>query len=163
MTDIQSVRAPTPDQISRYSTGECHVFALAMHRRFGWPILVVTNPNEPYWVDPVDDDNSIPSVLHVYALDDAGRAWDIRGWRMFVEVEGEIHKWLCPSAYDSFTLHSEDELRVYVGAWGETAGEVVERPLFSYSDQDLAEADQDLLATIATDPSFPRLETPRSP
>jgi hypothetical protein len=55
--------------------GCCHDFALALHRRTGWPLVVV-------WKQPVIDAFTIchkPSLLHVALRAPDGRAVDIEG------------------------------------------------------------------------------------
>lgn len=75
---------PSEEALEQFTTGECHVLALALHRAYGLKIMAVVDYSEPY--SSIVDDNGdkgedIPSVIHVYAVDAAGMAWDIRGAR----------------------------------------------------------------------------------
>lgn len=99
----------TEAEIHRYTSGMCHAFAVAMHRLYGARLSVVTNPDDPVWVDDEDDDNFIPSVIHVFATLN-GLAYDIET----VIPETDILSY-CEERFDvddlqDETLDSESEL-----------------------------------------------------
>lgn len=130
-----------PDQIDIYTSGSCHILAVALHRKFGWGIHVVLDQDERYWEDPADADNWIASVIHVYAVDNHGNAWDIQGVRPLSEVRQEIQSMHTVGEYDSDDVYAEDELKSYVGCWTDDPDEEpIDRPLFEYDEQDVAEA-----------------------
>lgn len=129
----------THDDVDFYREGMCHVFAIALHRRFGWYLHVVLDQDEHYWEDPADADNFIPTTAHVYAVDEELNAWDVRGVRPLSEVKKELDGLV--SEYDSDEIRSERDLKLYVGCWAEEGEEPIDRPLSEYSDADVAEAD----------------------
>lgn len=141
------------DDIDQYTTGECHVLAVSLHRRFGWPLLLVLDHGEPYWADPDDPDNTIPSVCHVYALDPQGRAWDVRGVRPAGNVREDVGDWCHVLDYGEEILGKEDDLRCYVGYWAEE-GDPIDRPLHDYSQADLDEAWQVACRIFGGHPDF---------
>jgi len=125
-----------------YAEGSCHVFALALHRNLGWPMLVVTNPEEASWEDPEDSDNRIDNVVHVFAVND-GLAYDIFGTRPQDQATEWCHaKWYDVTVTDTDLCRSEGELAMYVeGASGEYDEDIDPyRPLHSYTDADIDEA-----------------------
>lgn len=126
------------DEIAEFSEGSCHVFALAVHRMTGWPMHVVLDHGEPYWVDPEDCDNWIPSVIHVFCVDESDRFWDIQGCRPRDEVYREMTDWMNIIEYDSDLIHDEAALSIYVGCWGED--ELIDRPLMDYTEAEVTEA-----------------------
>ena len=80
------------DDVEYYTTGSCHWFAVALHREFGWPFMIVADRSETYWQDPNDDETSIPAVVHVYAVSPDGKAWDIFGCRDVKSVQNEVEE-----------------------------------------------------------------------
>jgi len=131
----------TEAEIDLYTNGSCHVLAVALHRNLGWPMLVVTDPTQPSWVDDDDPDNQIDSVVHVFAVND-GMAWDIVGGR----PESQAAEW-CEERFGTMMpmideVFSEDGLAMYVeGASGEYDDDIdPHRPLHSYTDEDVEEA-----------------------
>jgi len=55
--------------------GCCHDFAIAVHRRTGWPIACI-------WLDPIRDEFSLsnePAPLHVFCIAPNGQAVDVEG------------------------------------------------------------------------------------
>lgn len=130
----------TEDDIKVYTSCDSHTLAVALHRRFGWKMLVVTDARDPFWTDPVDDDNVIPAVVHVYALDESGDAWDVRGKRSRTSVRDDMYELFNVQDFEENECADEDALAFYVGEWSET-GEPVVRPLSSYSEQDILEAE----------------------
>jgi hypothetical protein len=135
----------TEADVELYTTGCCHVLALAMHREFGWPMVIVSDNHEVYWQDPNDEDAQIPSVAHVYALAPDGKAWDVFGSRDLDDVRDEVEERWHVQSYGLTILGDESELLEFVGEWGEDSeGDVIDRPLPEYSDLDIAEAVEDI-------------------
>src|SRR5690606_2173043 len=118
----------------------CHVFAVALHRIFGWQIHLVLDQDDRFWEDPADADNWIPSVVHAYALDPEGNAWDVAGSRPSGEILYETCTWANIGTYDSDCLRSEEELRTYVGFWADDGEEPIDRPLCEYGEADVTDA-----------------------
>ena len=145
----------TGEDIQFYCHGMCHVFAVALHRRFGWSLLVVLNAEEHYWDDPLDADNFISSVEHVYAVDEALKAWDVLGVRPLSEVKDELG--LDENAYDSDEVGSEEGLNHYVGCWAND-GSSIDRPLVEYSDEDVVAADVVVLRVLNEVTGFSKVE-----
>lgn len=140
--------------------GMCHVLAVALHRAHGWRIHLVLDEGEPYWEDPADADNTIPSVLHAYAVDPDGVAWDALGARPLGEVAEECRLRWPIACYGSDELRSEAELRAYVGCWGEEGGEEVDRPLVSYGERAVDEAAAFAQSSLAGLPGYPAGRSP---
>lgn len=145
MTDLDHVPLveSTADEgeTQLYAEGSCHVFALALHRNLGWPMLVVTNPEEASWEDPADADNRIDNVLHVFAVNE-GVAYDVFGARPSARAtEWCLAKWPDVSVTDTDLCRSEAEIAMYVeGASGEYDEDIDPyRPLHSYTDADVEE------------------------
>lgn len=142
----------TEEDIRAYTAGESHVLAVALHRAFGWSMLVVTDAPDPFWVDPGNGENQVPSVVHVYAVDDTtGDLWDIRGRRPRANYRSEMYSVFDVQDFDEDHCADEAELRTYVGFWGD-GGDPVERPLAAYGDDDVKAA-EDLIARVF--PSLP--------
>lgn len=132
------ISQPTDDEQCYYLEGACHVFAMALHRAFGWSFLVVTDPEEIIWTDPEDEDNFIPAVIHVYAVDEVGRAWDILGKRDLDAVIPELRKRHEDVQYfDQDSFANLDCLSMYVDGMGHSD---VDRPLHSVREEDVEEA-----------------------
>lgn len=130
----------TEEDIRAYTSGDSHLLAVALHRRFGWSLLVVTDSRDPVWVDPMNDESVIPSVVHVYAVDGSGDAWDIRGKRPLVAVRDEMYELFNVQDFEETECCDEADLSFYVGEWSDT-GDPIVRPLASYTDDDLAVAE----------------------
>lgn len=131
----------TPEQILNYTEGQCHVLAVALHRAFGWSMELALSPEDPFWSDPADSDNYIEGVVHVYALDEQGNAWDIRGVRPWSAVRAEVEALFSPQSLSLDNCANEQHLATYVGCWGEDAeGDLIERPLEEYDDAAVAQA-----------------------
>lgn len=129
---------PTDGEKELYLCGSCHVFAAALHRAFGWPFLVMTDPDLAWWTDPTDADNFIPAVVHVYALDPNGEAWDILGHRPAGSVVAELSaRHPDVERFDEDVVCQLTELGMYVDGLG---GEDIDRPLhrIEHSDVDTA-------------------------
>lgn len=144
----------TSTEIDLYTTGSCHVLALAIHEITGWKMLVIIDDGEPYWIDPDDADNYIASVCHVFCVDDDEMAWDIRGRRPLTDVQNEMENWLHIQSYSEGELASAAELiEFYVDDDNDLE---VERPLATYTDMELEDAKiiaQRLLNQLNTTPA----------
>lgn len=142
-------------EIDNFTTGSCHVFALAIHELTGWKMLVILDDGEPHWTDPDDEDNYIASVCHVFCIDDDEIAWDIRGRRPLADVQNEMENWLHIQSYSDDKLSSAAELiEIYVDDDNDLE---VDRPLAPYTDVELADAKviaQRLLHQFNTAPEF---------
>jgi hypothetical protein len=154
------------DDIRAYTSGDSHTLAVALHRRFGWRMLVVTDARDPYWRDPVNPEDEIPCVVHVYALDERGDAWDIRGKRHRESVRDDCYEFFNVLDFNEEICDDEDDLAFYVGVWSDD-GTPIERPLPYYSEQDLAVAEAVIVRTfpnipvalieaMPSQPKFPR-------
>lgn len=149
------VSQATEDDIDQYTTGECHVFAVALHRRFGWPMMTVLDYGEPYWENPEDSEDFIPAVCHVFAIDPDGHAWDVMGVRKREDVREEVESWCSISDYVAEYLSVEDELAPYVGVWGEDEeGNLIDRPLHAFTEKDVEEATEKAFRIFARHPVF---------
>jgi hypothetical protein len=149
------------DEIRYYCRGKCHVFAVALHRRFGWRLHLVVDLADRCWQDLADEKNFIPWVVHVYAIDDAQNAWDVVGVRPSAEVRRELEASAVFVEYASTELLTEIELRRYVGGCLDAGAETTERPLDPYSDVDVALADAIALRVLGHLPDFFRGSHPR--
>lgn len=135
-----------------YMEGECHCLAIALHRRLGWELVAITNPDDPYWQDEEDDDNFIASVTHVYAVDPQHRAWDVLGWR---PADGMVPE--CRETFGGWNQCSdwvgpESELAVYVGYWGDP--DPIDRPLSAYTDEEVEQAWEHAQTIFASMPEW---------
>lgn len=130
----------TEDDVRAYTSGDSHALAVALHRRFGWHLLVVTDSRDPVWIDPANAENVIPSVVHVYAVDSNGDAWDIRGKRPRVGIRDDMYEFFNVQDFEEDECLDEEDLSFYVGVWSDT-GDPVVRPLPNYSDDDLVVAE----------------------
>lgn len=152
---LHFVSRATEDDLEQYTAGECHVFAVALHRHFGWPMLAVLDYGEPYWENPEDPDDFIPAACHVFAVDPDGQAWDVMGIRKSEDVREEVESWCSISAYVAEHLSLEDELAPYVGEWGEDEdGNLIDRPLQAYTEADVQEALEKAFRVFAGHPAF---------
>lgn len=123
-------------------------------------MLLALDYGEPFWTDPCDEENFIPAVVHVYCLDDEGRCWDVRGARSETIAASEIADWL-PNVTDTILemVADEEELRTYVGCWGEDAeGNQIERPLREYDEDDLEQALLDVKLALRNTTGFPAFD-----
>ena len=130
----------TPEECVEYSEGSCHYLALALHQKLGWEMSVQIDQAEHFWEDEADGDNYLPAVLHVYAIDPNGQAWDIHGRRPQDEIREDIEARFSPMEPDSDDCRSEGELRCYVGEWADAGEDPIERPLHTYTQEDLDRA-----------------------
>ena len=124
-----------------YSTGFCHAFALALHRRLGWTLVLATDPDSPYWKDDEDPDNTIDGVVHVLAMDSNGEVWDIFGSRprdsLRLELEDRFP--------DTGSIAIDDrcceaDLASYIDGRLGKGDDEIDRPLVSITDSDIDEA-----------------------
>lgn len=128
----------TEADVERYTTGECHVFALALHELTGWKILAVLDEGERHWENPDDDDNYIPAVCHIFCVDENNIAWDVRGRRPLDDVRNEMEEWLHIQDYSCDILTSSDALvELYVDDVNDIE---VDRPLAPYTYSDVVDA-----------------------
>jgi hypothetical protein len=146
----------TDDDIRAYTSGESHVLAVALHRAFGWGMLVITDAPDPYWVDPGNGENQIGAAVHVYAIDDAGDLWDIRGRRPKSGYPSEMYVLFNVQDFEEDLCADEAELKTYVGFWSEGT-DPVERPLSSYGDDDIKAAEDIITRVFPTLPYVPPL------
>ncbi|AQT06286.1 hypothetical protein [Acetobacter persici] len=139
------------DEIEDYSSGGCHILAIALHRRYGWPLLAVESTEERYWEDPEDDDNYLPSILHVYAIDPDGFAWDIRGARPDTDALQDAADFFGenPADWSTDLIAREEWIQHLVGYWSEEGEEPIDRPLETYSDDDIQRADEVISRALA--------------
>jgi hypothetical protein len=138
--EIDTPSEATAEEIDAFTSGDSHLLAVALHRRFGWRFLVVTNARDAFWVDPADPGNVVPEVVHVYAITDDGSLFDIRGRRSRQSMRDDMYGLFDVQDFEEDECRDEGELAFYVGSWSET-GEPVERPLSPYTDDDLRAAE----------------------
>lgn len=75
----------------RFLSGSCHLLALAFHQELGWNLACVESHEEDYVASYEDGTvEEVPCVLHVYAVDEKNRAWDIMGSRDFKNIRDEM-------------------------------------------------------------------------
>jgi hypothetical protein len=122
-----------PD-ISKYMDGECHVMAVALHRRTGSGFLLLCEDAGDYRDDETGD--PVPSVHHVYLdLQDGGLA-DVRGMhdRDNVVAQWESMNDEADGTFRVVELDTEEELAACVcDGWNLS--------LTAYSEDDVAAAD----------------------
>ena len=149
------VSQASDDDIEQYTSGECHVFAVVLHRMLGWQMLACLDYGETYWADPSDPDNFISSVNHIFAIDPEGNAWDVMGARKYEDIRAEVESWCSISDYVSEELCSELDLAMYVGEWGEDeSGDPIDRPLHAFTEADVQEATEKALRIFSGHPVF---------
>lgn len=148
---------PHLGELEPYVSGQCHVLAVALHRHLGWSMVAVISEESLFWEDPDDPDNGIPEVIHVYAVDSQNQAWDIRGARPAEQIRSDAAEWFVLSEEDLSTdwLRGENELTVYVGTGVDEHGNEFDRPLFTYTDEDVAQAWACAQAVLSQHPSWP--------
>lgn len=115
------------ENAQEYMTGECHVFAVAVHRALGYPFVLLVDEADAYAP-------GVPAVHHVYCDDGHGHLVDTRGAhdRTDVLAQWEATEHGEPSVLE---LDSEAELDKFCGeGWNV--------PLTSYSEQDVAAASE---------------------
>lgn len=156
---------PTLTEASHpYLDGQCHVLAVALHRQLGWNLVLVLG-EAFFWEDPQDCDNGIPEVIHAYAVDEQGQAWDIRGPREAETIREDCaeHFVMEAGSLDTDWLRSEAELRMYVGEWAEEGEDPIDRPLGTYTQADIDQAWDVAQAVLGDKPGWPKmLPTPAS-
>jgi hypothetical protein len=67
----------TAELTDQLAGGYCHVLALVLHERHGWPIRALGRPADSYSISPWHGLSSLPT--HVYCLRDDGRPVDVYG------------------------------------------------------------------------------------
>lgn len=119
---------------SRYMEGECHVMAVALHRRTGSSFLLLCENTSDYRNDETGD--TVPSVHHVYADMQDGSLADVRG----VHDRGDVvAQWKAMNdeaggGFHIVELDTEEELDEFIDdGWS--------LPLTAYSETDVASAD----------------------
>lgn len=127
-------------QREEFSQGSCHILAVALHRHLDWPIVIALDYDEPFWQSDTDPDDFIPAVIHAYALDEDGLAWDILGARHEDSVSKQLNDLFDIGQLEIDILHREEALSMYVGYWGDDDDHLIERPLWDYDDQDIDRA-----------------------
>lgn len=116
-----------------YSTGECHVLAIAFCRLYDWKPAVIFDIST--WFD---EGNEIRPIAHVYSFDPSTNLfYDIFGVREANEIKPEMIDRFCVDQYRLEVLENEDELMHYVG-FDETSG--IEYSLWDVTDKDITEA-----------------------
>lgn len=75
-----------------YMSEACAYFALALNRLHGYPLRIL--------VDSGIEEDGMPTVAHVYAVDRGGNAVDIKGHRSEAEVNGDFWDLVEPATYD---------------------------------------------------------------
>ena len=144
--------------IDYYTSGSCHELAVALNRNLGWQIALVVLPDAPYWEDESDPGNTLPSVLHAYAVDPDGNAWDIEGVRPADQMVRDAEERFQESGAAMEMMFGEDDLRTYVGYWGDEDEGAIDRPLTDYTDQDVAEAWEHAQHVFASWPQWHALQ-----
>ena len=105
MSRIRSTWPEDPDyfddsQESIYSSGQCHVHAIAAARLHGtpeqepYPFLIITDYSDTWCEDEDDFDNDVQAVTHVYSLhqvDGQTVARDVFGDRLEIDVLEEVN------------------------------------------------------------------------
>jgi hypothetical protein len=143
----------TEDDVTAYSTADSHLLAVALHRHFGWHILVVTDSIEPFWVDAEEPENNIPAVVHVFAVDDKGDLWDVLGRRPRTEMHNDLYERYNTLDFGTDHCDGEEDLAAYVGYWADR-GEPISRPLSPYGDDGVAAAGEVIARIFPGLPSF---------
>ncbi len=121
------------DEESYYMEEACAYFALALHDFFGYRIrMLIDNAQEDEW-----DGQTLPLVAHVYTVDSAGNAVDIKGKRSETDIRADFFDLVEPTIYDLTPVELEHE---WMGD---------DLPLHAPSGSDVAEAK----AVITANPS----------
>src|ERR1035437_1976895 len=101
-----------PDyHIKDFSTGFCHLFALALHERYGWKLRALGEPEDEYSLHPWGAGMG-SSITHVYCLNKQGLPVDVNG--TFGSEEAIQHFYTHELEPDAKMLSidiSEDEIR----------------------------------------------------
>ena len=129
-----------------YTQGLCHVFAIALHRRFGTRFFVTFYGVPAYWN---------VSVYHVYALDRHDVLWDITGRvekkdyvKHIVDVFSENAAFV--RSMNTVEFDSERGMKSLV----KTSPESKLEPLMFYSDTDIGHANDAIEAAFGSDESI---------
>lgn len=125
----------TPADINEYSNGECHVLALAMHRKLGWPLLVMCEEGRPFWQDPQNPGRAVPVVRHVYALSPDGLAWDIRGSMRQEDIPEDMQENFGVRSA-AVLVEKEAGMALYVDGMGKRY-QGWQRPLMAFTKEDI--------------------------
>lgn len=121
-----------------YSTGFCHVHAIAAHRLHGGAFLVILDHGEPYWCGE-DPDDVMPAVVHVFSVHDAPGgviARDVLGDRPVADALAEaVERFNLRPELAEASRDSLEELLDYVDQ-----EEDCDRPLCGFTETDVEEA-----------------------
>jgi RNA-splicing ligase RtcB len=96
-----------------YRSGLCHVFAAAMHRKTGWPLMAAFADLSPS--EGGDPDGRI--LAHCYCVDDDGMLWDVDGSRSYDDAMNELYE-VHDDEFSIVRLESEEDLDLAVGLDG---------------------------------------------
>lgn len=121
------------DDEEYYTQGGCHEFAIALHRLKGFSFVVVESEN----IYKEDEDSNIENeVIHVYAYNKKSNTLiDIMGEIPYDKLNSDIEEMFNETPYNVIHIHSEKELiESYI------SDNEVDRQLFEYSNNDIAEA-----------------------
>lgn len=132
MFDMNELPA-TLNEIQTYTQGACHIFALALHRRLGAHLVVVTDPKRTMAVAP--DGRPVDHVLHVFAAIGT-LAYDVASEIRTRDIAA-ISRLVCRARkVEVRKLCGEKELAGFIERFpGDT-----ERPLRAYTDADIEQA-----------------------
>ncbi len=137
------------DYIIPYTQGLCHVFAVAMHRRFGTKLFVTYSKSAL----------PTPNVYHVYAMDASDVLWDITGRIDKKNYRKHIHSVFNENQHFLMLLNaeeysSEQELEWLVRQVPFGALDPENRPLVNYTDRDISHADDAIDAAFGGSPEL---------
>ena len=94
---LQDPGVHAPPEIERYLYGQCHMFAIALNRLSGLPIMVITEPRFTS-----TEGVYITGLVHAMCFKegDVSRVFDAKGWRSIKDIE------------DSYYVHPDCTWRV---------------------------------------------------
>ena len=118
-----------------YMSEACAYFALALHELYGYRIRIL--------VDEGVEEDGMPTVAHVYAVDPEGNAVDVKGRRSEAEVRADFYDLIEPSMYDITPGELE---RDWMGD---------DKPLHGPSPAEVEEARRIILSAPAHDTPWP--------
>lgn len=136
-----------------YLNGQCHLLAIAfLEINSNWNLEVVQDCSQFY-----DGDGVWDCVMHVYAVDDKGVAWDIRGGRPVEEVIDDVEECFGKGKYYQNTFTVSDFLSEFVSTENKDA------PLIELNDYSMKEASdiaKSILVHCHPDFILPSLSSP---
>lgn len=157
-SEMPNPSVATEREIATYTEGQCHEFAIALHREFGWPIAISIVPDEPFWEG--DDGDSIASLVHAFAVDPNGMAWDVRGAisMELLRESADAYLDVCMECHLEEGL-DEADLQMYVEGSGRNDQAMgIERPLAAYADEGIDRALEVAKRVLSGCPGFPSLK-----